>query len=157
MHKDKVLELLLVVEKQVVSILLANDLAVLKKEKKDYKFSNLELTNFGRRKLSQEKPEISSETLTQFRLAFPPGFRSSEAEVLLKMQRFLQENPEVTEEDVIEMAKKHNSVTDPPFCGQAGYFLYKKTRDGVEQSRIKGYLEERSLENPAGRGWNREI
>lgn len=83
--------------------------------------------------------------LKEYRSVWPAGCKSTPKEVRNKMARFRLENPEVTDEEIIEAAKRHVNMKGR-YCGYAGYFLYKRTDDG-ERSLITEYLEDSFEDN----------
>ena len=71
-----------------------------------------------------------------------------------KLKRFLKENPDYTQEDIIKAAKTYiNSLDDYKYLQQADYFIYKKDKFG-EQSRLLAFIDEDEVKES---GWTSKL
>ena len=121
------------IQKRVISLLKALDLV-----KGGDKYSNIKLSKKAREVIDTDI-QISEEFIEDLRNIFPPGHRGNRNDVSSRVERFLRENREFNEADILKAATRWVSDKQE-YCGYLHYFLYKKV-GGFEQSRCLEYCE----------------
>jgi hypothetical protein len=92
-----------------------------------------------------ERPE---EWIEEFRKLFKgkkPGAMGDKKGCLMKMKRFLQENPEVTKDQIIAATKSYiqSCASDGyRFLQRSDYFIYKQDNHKGESSRLSAWIDE---------------
>lgn len=111
-------------------------------------------------KKKTKKIEVSNDFITQYRNLFKglkPGSMGYAKGVSQKMSRFFTENPETTEEEVINATRKYlDSLNNYQYLQQADYFIYKKDANG-ESSRLSAYIDEIRLNTTSDENWTTNL
>lgn len=121
------------IQKRIISLLQTMDLVG-----SGDKYSNVQLSKKGREMVKTDI-QITPEFIEKLRTVFPPGHRGNRQDVTSRVERFLRENRNFSQDDVLEAATKWVAEKQE-FCGYLHYFLYKK-ENGFEQSRCHEYCE----------------
>lgn len=107
-----------------------------------------------------KKIEVSNDFVSQYRNLFKglkPGSMGYSKGVSQKMSRFFTENPETTEEEVINATRKYlDSLNNYQYLQQADYFIYKKDANG-ESSRLSAYIDELRLNTNYDDEWTTNL
>lgn len=108
--------------------------------------------NNKRKNLFYQMTEIKEELISdifvkKYRSLFKgtkPGAMGSEKGVKHKLERFMSENPDVTEDLILEATRRYiNSLNSFTYIQQADYFIYKRELyGGEESSRLSAYIDE---------------
>ena len=96
--------------------------------------------------------KITDEFVKKYRSLFKgtkPGAMAGEKGVKHKLERFMLEHPKVTEDIILEAARRYiNSLDSFKYIQQADYFIYKRELyNNEESSRLAAYVDE-VLMNP---------
>lgn len=136
-------------EEQIVGLAIANDIFKLKPGKNTYRFKNMDMTEKGfllLNEIKEGKEQIprspDPKNVKTYRYIWPTGHRGTPKNVTEKMTRYLTEHPDVTEEQIIDAARRFVASKTHPYYGYAQYFLYKKEPGKPAVSRIDEWLEE---------------
>lgn len=71
-----------------------------------------------------------------------------------KLKRWMKENPDYTQDDILRAARTYiNSLEDFKYLQKADYFIYKKDKFG-EQSRLSDFIDEDEIIES---GWGSEL
>lgn len=82
-----------------------------------------------------------------------PGSMGYRQAVVDKLNRFMMDNRNVTEEQIIKATKRYlDSQDNYNFLQQADYFIYKRESGGSESSRLSIFIEELSNDNNSTSG-----
>ncbi len=83
-----------------------------------------------------------------------PGAMGSKADCENKMRKWMINNPEYSQDDIMKAARSYiNSVNDLRFLQQADYFIYKKDKY-TESSRLSALIDEDEIIED---GWSSDI
>lgn len=150
LRKD-ITKLIYYMEKPVIGILQAHNLITRKSKKLD----TAELTPEAKVIIGDDDELITDEWINQWRSLWPSGMRGDKAIIRKKLNRFLQEE-DVELDTIVRVTERYlASQSEPKYAGNANYFFYKETKDGVV-SRCKQWLEEETM-NPTPNLYGDEI
>ncbi len=135
-------------EKNIVGILLSNELADLTVEnkKENYQYRFLKVTEKGLSLIKDSDVDIPIEAIREYIRVYNPNYSPrkntltvNEETIKKKLQTFINDNPDVTIDNIISSYKSCRQEKGD-FCRKPEYFIYKKLSDGSYVSQLEEYL-----------------
>lgn len=122
-------------------------------------YNNEEIINIKPQQISKivKESENFNEFVKEYRnlwKGLKVGSQGSLKSVNDKLQRWMKENPDYSQEDILRAARTYiNSLDDFKYLQQADYFIYKKDKYG-EQSRLSTFIDEDEI---IEEGWGSQL
>lgn len=135
MNDAQLLQIVKKIPKQIVGILISNELVTLKNKTGPYTFTNCEIA----KNVTLDSP-FSEEEITQLRNCFPANFKGVYEHFVKKLFRFNILHPEYTFEQIHSAFIYWNERQLPPYCGKADNFI-ELEQNGSKGSRLYETLQ----------------